>query len=306
MKKNNSEKKFPLIGPWAASTIVAPKKEIVEQSYIDWLGYRLIDQGTITEDMASSWGASNLTGSKFSCLKPESGKNFHLRIIEFSISSNYEPLTTYGWNAAELVVKDTDKTNIKLSNSPFKIIGKPADLKLTKQIRAMQIEGVAKEIFYLTMFKEKISKYDLPDANSEIDNMFIAVLATDNPEKVQNWYSKYFGIEKRKVSKTNISVLDRSFGFEKGTGEYGLTVIPLEGQSLIEVDEYPEMAKERNYPDEELPPGNALMSVFIDSIDPLIPIGISKPIRCDQSPYQGARSLTIRGAANELIELIER
>ena len=28
------------------------------------------------------------------------------------------------------------------------------------------------------MFKEKISKYDLPDAEADIDNMFIAVVAT--------------------------------------------------------------------------------------------------------------------------------
>ena len=306
MEKKYTENKYPVIGPWVASTIVTSKKDIVEKSYQDWLDYTLTFQGIISEELAKSWGAEKLTGSKFSCLQPASGKNFQLRIVEYPINGNYEPLTTYGWNAAELVVRDTDELYKKLSNSPFKIIGKPADLKMTKQIRAMQIEGLGKEIFYLTMFKEKISKYDLPDAEADIDNMFIAVLATDNPEKVQNWYLENFGIQKRAITKTNISVLDRSFGFQMGTGAYGLTVIPLEGQSLIEVDEYPEIAKIRSYPDQELPPGNAIMTLFVNSIEPLIPLGINSPIKVNLPPYNGARSLTVKGAANELIEFIER
>ncbi|PPR79783.1 MAG: hypothetical protein CFH01_00185 [Alphaproteobacteria bacterium MarineAlpha2_Bin1] len=306
MKKKYTNNNFPVIGPWAAATIVAPKKDIIEQSYIDWLDYSLTFQGVISNELASSWGAEKLAGSNFSCLRPSSGKKFQLRIIEYPISNDYKPLTTYGWNAVELVVKDTDKLEKKLSSSPFRIIGKPSDLKLTKQIRAMQLEGLANEIFYLTMFKEKISKYDLPDAESDIDNMFIAVLATDNPVKVQNWYLENFGIQKRGISKTNISVLDRSFGFEMGTGEYGLTVIPLANQSLIEVDEYPKIAKDRNYSKGMLPPGNSLMSVFIDSINSLIPLGLNKPTINNFPPYNGARSLTVRGAAGELIEFIEK
>ena len=305
MEKKYTENKYPVIGPWVASTIVTSKKDIVEKSYQDWLDYTLTFQGIISEELAKSWGAEKLTGSKFSCLEPASGKNFQLRVVEYPINGNYEPLTTYGWNAAELVVRDTDELYKKLSNSPFKIIGKPADLKMTKQIRAMQIEGLGKEIFYLTMFKEKISKYDLPDAEADIDNMFIAVVATDNPEKAQNWYLKNFGIQKRPISKTNISVLDRSFGLQMGTGQYGLTVIPLEGQSLIEVDEYPKVAKSRNHPKGELPQGNAIMSIFIDSINSIIPLGINEPVINNFPPYNGSRSLTVKGAAEELIEFIE-
>ena len=46
--------------------------------------------------------------------------------------------------------------SIKALNSPFKIIGPPADLELVPQIRAMQVVGLAQEVFYLTMFKEDI------------------------------------------------------------------------------------------------------------------------------------------------------
>ena len=174
MEKKYTENNYPVIGPWVASTIVTSKKDIVEKSYQDWLDYTLTFQGIISEELANSWGAEKLTGSKFSCLEPASGKNFQLRVVEYTINGNYEPLTTYGWNAAELVVRDTDELYKKLSNSPFKIIGKPADLKMTKQIRAMQIEGLGKEIFYLTMFKEKISKYDLPDAEADIERNTIS------------------------------------------------------------------------------------------------------------------------------------
>ena len=57
-------------------------------------------------------------------------------------------------------------------------------------IRAMQVIGYAKEVFYLTMFKKEIAVFDLPKAKSAIDKMFIAVLASDNIAKVQQWYNK--------------------------------------------------------------------------------------------------------------------
>ena len=67
-------------------------------------------------------------------------ENFQLRIIEYPINGDYKPLTTYGWNAAELVVRDTGEY-LEIINSPFKIIGKPADLKMTKQIRACKLRA---------------------------------------------------------------------------------------------------------------------------------------------------------------------
>lgn len=306
MKNKSISNDYPKIGPWAASTITAPKKDIVEECYINWLKYKIIHEGTISRELADSWGASKLFGSKFSCLEPESGNKFVLRVIEYSQPEDYVPLTTYGWNASELVVRNTDDLEKKLLGSPFKIIGRPADLQLTKEIRAMQVEGLAKEVFYLTMFKEKIPKYDLPEAMSDIDLMFIAVLATDKPEKVQNWYLENFGIPVRKITKTNIKVLDQSFGLEKGAGSYGLTVIPLEGKSLIEVDEYPREAKNRSFDNNSLPPGNAMMSVYVDSIEGLLSLKIARPIVLSEPPYSESRSITAIGAAGELIEFIER
>ena len=121
MEKKYTENKYPVIGPWVASTIVTSKKDIVEKSYQDWLDYTLTFQGIISEELANSWGAEKLIGSKFSCLEPASGKNFQLRIIEYPINGDYKPLTTYGWNAAELVVRDTDELFKKLSNSSLEI-----------------------------------------------------------------------------------------------------------------------------------------------------------------------------------------
>ena len=62
-------------------------------------------------------------------------------------------LKVSGWNAAELIVEDVDGLAVQLENSPFKIIGSPADLSFTKNIRAMQVMGPANEILYLTQFK---------------------------------------------------------------------------------------------------------------------------------------------------------
>jgi len=53
-------------------------------------------------------------------------------------------------SAAELIVDDVDALAAELASSPFRIIGGPADLSFSDQIRAMQVVGPAREVLYLT------------------------------------------------------------------------------------------------------------------------------------------------------------
>ena len=306
MSDSDDDAPVPAIGPWAASTIAAPDVDVVEKSYVDHLGYWVVDRGTVSEAQAKSWAAPATVGKKVSLLAPESGKEVLLRVVENERPAAYTPLTSFGWASAELVVQDVDALQERLKSSPFKIIGRAADLEMIPEIRAMQVVGLAGEIFYLTMFKEDIPEYDLPTAHSFVDRMFIAVLATNGPDKVQDWYHKHFGIEPGEIAEIKLELLDDAFGFAKREGDYGLTVVTMRARSLVEVDRYPPEAVERPVAPGALPPGNAMMSVLVDSLDSVAVDYLSEPVMLPEAPYHGRRSATLKGAMGELLEFVER
>lgn len=306
MSDSNNDTPIPAIGPWAASTIAAPDVDAVEKTYTDHLGHWVVERGTVSEAQARSWAAPATMGKKMSLLAPESGKEVLLRIVENERPAAYRPLTSYGWAASELCVQDVDALQERLANTPFKIIGPAADLEMIPEIRAMQVVGLASEVFYLTMFKEDIPEYDLPTAHSFVDRMFIAVLATDGPEKVQNWYHKHFGIEPGEIAEIKLTLLDDAFGLAEREGDYGLTVVTMRARSLIEVDRYPSQTVERPVAPGALPPGNAMMSVLVDSLDAVDVDYLANPVMLPGAPYHGRRSATLKGAMGELLEFIER
>ena len=65
------------------------------------------------------------------------------------------------------------KIKTLISDSNFKIIGEPHQLGMSKSIRAMQVEGFAKEILYLTEIPDDGSLPHLPSAENFIDQIFI-------------------------------------------------------------------------------------------------------------------------------------
>ena len=296
----------PAIGPWVASTISAPDVDVVEKSYVDWFGFRVVQRGTLDAAVAASWGAPKNAGAAYSILEPESGKQNFLRVVANPAVDGYRPLTTFGWAASEMVCQDVDALQEKLKDSPFDIIGPAADLEMLPQIRAMQVRGLGDEVFYLTMFKVDIPEFDLPDAHAPVDRMFIAVLATTGPEKVQGWFDKHWGIAPGEIADTKLAIIDDAFGVPQRTLDLQLTVTTMRSCSLVEIDGYPPQATERPRHEGHLPPGNAMMSVLVDTLDGLSLSTITAPIRRPEAPYFGRRAATTLGAMGELIELVER
>ena len=82
-------------------------------------------------------------------MSPESSNDFFFRFIEQDIDEDYVPFGTYGWNAAELIVKDVDQSAEKLIGSPFEVIGEPADLSFTDQIRQCRFWDHQKKLYIL-------------------------------------------------------------------------------------------------------------------------------------------------------------
>ncbi len=79
----------------------------------------------------------------------------------------------------------------------------------------------------------------------------------------------------------------------------------LAGQSLIQLDEYPHGAPPRPAPPGGLPAGFAIASFAVPSRAVLEERGLAAAVSEAAPPYDGRRAITIRGPADELIELIE-
>ena len=153
-----------MLGRISTVTITAPDLPAAVAAYQRYLGYRVVDDGALGREMARAWGRPQMAGQRAVLLEPESGAETYLRFVQGPAYVEHEPLSCVGWNAAELIVEDVDALADELANSPFRIIGRPADLSFSDQIRAMQVVGPAREVLYLTQIRQKLAAFDTPVA----------------------------------------------------------------------------------------------------------------------------------------------
>ena len=85
-----------------------------------------------------------------------------------------------------------------------------------------------------------------------------------------------------------------------------LATARLPRQFLIEIDQYPEAATERPHRQGELPPGMAMVAFTTPNLDALSDRLIASPAAIAAAPYAGRVTGVIRGAAGELIELLQQ
>lgn len=291
-------------GPIMGGTILAPDVDAVSASYVDYLGYRISHRGEVTEDMAATWQTPGQVGSAYVVMGPESGEAQWIRLIQGDAVPGYKPMTTYGWHSLEICVADVDAIPPKLTGSPFEIIGPPRNLGMSTTIRAMQVQGAAKEVLYLTQTNAGPDRDYLPNAKSFIDRIFIVVLGSPSFSKSRGFYEQHFDVEAGMSGETRIGVLNRAFGFDSET-KHHIGTVKMAGQCLIEIDDYPPQAGPRPTTPGCLPPGVSMCSFRVGSLDDVgIPF-ISGPVMLAEPPYNGAQVAVVRGVAGELIELIQ-
>ena len=286
------------LGRITAVTITSPDLDRVVDIYSKYLKYRLVSSTRVSADQAKSWDAQSIENSEMVYMSPESSDDFFFRFIEQSSDDDYVPFGTFGWNAAELIVKDVDESAEKLIGSPFEVIGQPADLSFTDQIRAMQILGPSKEIIYLTQFKSKLDEFDSPTPRCDIDQTFIVILAGENIDEMQSFLNEKLSIKKAPPMQSRIRAISKVFGLPEDT-KYKSAALAIKDQSLIELDEMPSAAGPRSYRNGFLPPGISIVSFiaheseFLDeSYDSNIP------------SFQNVQARTIKGMSGELIEIL--
>ena len=286
------------LGRITAVTITSPDLDRVIDIYSKYLGYRFISSTTVSAEQAKIWDAENIEGSRMIFMSPESSNDFFFRFIEQDIDEDYVPFGTYGWNAAELIVKDVDQSAEKLIGSPFEVIGEPADLSFTDQIRAMQILGPSKEIIYLTQFKSKLDEFDSPSPRCDIDQTFIVILAGENLDQMQSFLHQELSVKKAAPMQSRIRAISKVFDLPEDT-KYKSAALAIRGQSLIELDEMPSKAGPRTCRPGYLPSGISIVS-FIAHDSGLI----DKTYDSNIPRFEKFQASTIKGNSGELIEII--
>lgn len=288
------------------NTVAAPDVHRVEAWYTQWLGYSVCERGEISQSLATSWGASAMTGRPQIVMQPKSGDDVFVRVCQIDSVSQYTPLNTLGWNAFELIVDDVYALHAQLQASPFKIIGQPASLGGDLDyIHAMQVEGPAGDVLYLTCDRVRATNTLLPPAGEFVGRPFIVVLADHGVENIQQWYSETFGMQRENDMHTTIGVVAQAQGlpadhlFDMGFMALG------ESGNFIEFDGYGSSISARSTTNGQLPPGCSIASFSVDSIDNIELDYLSEAVTESSIVYGGGRSRTARGPAGELIELIE-
>jgi hypothetical protein len=284
-------------------TLCAPNLHETERVYEQTLGYVMAGRGRISSELSREWNAPNMSGHEYILLRPASAAKVYLRIVQTTPVAEYRPMSTFGWNAIEMMVQDPDALagTIRERGSGFDLVGEPRPLGPASAIRAMQATGPAHEVLYLTKLP---NVGNLPAAHTFVDRPFIMVLGNRSLADARYFWRDVLGVDGGALLQARMTVLNKAFGLDIET-LHPLSLARLSPEYAIEMDQYPGEATERPHAPGELPPAISLVSFETDSLQSVSSLLLAPPERIDQAPYHGRRAGTLRGTSGELIELIE-
>lgn len=289
-----------------AVTLSVPDLSAAEQAYARWLDYRTVEQGFVSHDAASAWGAPLAAGRPYAVMQPASGAQVFLRLVQSPPTPGYEVMKTHGWNANEILVMDPDALAERFSapDSPFRVIGPPRPLASSSSVRAMQALGPAGELNYFTRIPAEGGTLIKTPARSEVDRTFIVVVGGPDIAALRDFYANVLRATVTEPYPTTVNVLQDAYGLPREQTTI-LALVPISPGFLIELDEYPTAARPRPIRPGDLPPGIAFVSFAVASLDTAaLPWSVPPAARAGAF-YAGRRSAMLRGAAGEWIELIE-
>ena len=292
------------LGAIRAVTVTTPDLETTAAAYRDFLGYVDAGSGQISTALAQSWACPGEAGQDYLLLQPASGVDFWMRLVASEPVVDYRPLTTFGWNASEIIVQDVDQLAQQLADSPFQVIGPPEDLSFSDAIRAMQVRGPADEVVYLTQFKRPVAEFDVPDALSFVDRVFIMIVGGPDLAAIQRYYEETFAVPPAPVMDAVVSVLSDAFDLPRSQ-LHQIAALSVGGKCFIEADQYPDAAAARPTLPGRLPPATAIVSFACPDLEDTSAGALGPVSAHPEAPYGGGRAALVSGAAGELIELIQ-
>lgn len=271
----------------------------VESAYRDHLGYETVERGAVSMQLGSAWNASGMVDRDYLLMQPASQAPVYLRFIRNDDVPGYAPMATHGWNATEVLVTNPDTLAERLIDSPFQVIGPPADLWVAPDApRALQALGPGNEVLYLT----RNGNFAI---ETFVDRVFIMVLGGPSMAAMAGYYRDTFGLEVGEPMPFPITVVSRAQGKPADT-IYPLAVAAVSSDFLLELDEYPADIPPRPVTDRHLPPGVSMVTFEYDGeLDDLDVQWRTTPREIDAFPYAGREVGVTTGAAGEWIELVE-
>lgn len=269
------------IGPIAGVTVATPDLAASEDAYVRYLAYHVGTRGTVSPEQARAWERPGAAGARYVTVHPAAGDDFAFRFIEAPPAHNYRAFSSFGWNAAELIVRDVDSMVSELAGSPFEMLGPPQDLSFTDAIRAMQVRGPAGEILYLTQFKRDLESLPAPPARCKVDRVFIVIVAGPSLDHLLTFYTTRFAVPTPQRMQSRVKAMSAALGLPVDH-RYDIAALPLQGGCYIEADQMPATAKAPVTATGHLPPGIAIVSF--------------------KAPYQ-PKMQCLTGPAGEIIEI---
>lgn len=247
------------LGPITAVTIATPDLAASEAAYVGHLGYRLAERGEVSAAQARAWGRPAAEGARFVNVHPEADTDFRFCFVEAPLPRGYRAFSGFGWNAAELIVRDVDALAPLLAHSPFEVLGPPQDLSFTDAIRAMQVRGPAGEILYLTQFKRQLPALPAPPARCDVDRAFIVIVGGRSLDELLAFYTTTFGLPQPQRMESRVKAMSEVFGLSP-EHRYQIAALALDGGCYVEADQMPDAARAPESSRGHLPPGIAVVS----------------------------------------------
>jgi hypothetical protein len=263
---------MPTAGPLRHATVLTADSAALRRAYVA-LGLVVTAQGRVDANTAAAWGQAQLGGC--ACIELGRPGATLLRIIEVPHASAHATARatrySHGWLALEVLVRDVDALAAPAAAAGFEIVGAPADLALSPNIRAMQLVGPAGEMLYLTQVKAPVPPFELPlsdsiEASQNIGPLFIAVMSTPSRAAAMQACAPLMP-RATLCFDTKVTVLNRALGRDVNTA-WPLATVQLAGQCLFEVDEVVDAQVHTPQPG-VLPAGLAWVSVQGGGAGPL-------------------------------------
>lgn len=291
-------------GRIVGGVVCTPDLDAALSDYHGRLGLDIVEQGTLDADLAASWGCAGSAGARCAMLQPKSGAHCFIRLVEAPLPEDFRPTRTYGWAAYELTVQDVFGWPARLEGSGFDIVGPPKALEGLPYFVPMQVTGRGREMIYLNEVAQNTPSSDLPKARSLTDHIFIVILATPDREASLKWLERALQLDISSSYTLAYSMINNAFALPS---DYRTTITMVQKGRIpiVEVDAYPSAATIRPGDSGLLPPGNALVTLAVESLDELALDFIQAPVKRKGPLYGERRAATIRGSAGELIELLE-
>jgi hypothetical protein len=250
--------------------VLAQNLALTQEAYEDYLGYRSVDAGVMSAELAAAIDRPELADRRFVTMMPRSGPQVGLRLVEGN-TSGYVPMNRVGWSAIELLVKDPEQLESELPGSAFRHLQGPDFLTEQKNILAMQVTGPNQELFYLTHMIDPSKSFLRPQPSPEsVGQTFIMVMGSPDLEASLAFWRRYFDNGIVGPIPYRIGVLSDAYDLP-GETLHPLALVSMSDGYGIEIDQYPDEATAVPAPEGERG-GVILVSLSVD------PEGLKAPL----------------------------